>query len=467
MLWTFIGRFGYMSISLIANIILVRLLGPEEFGQLGLIMFFIIVANVLTESGLSGALIRKQNVTDVDYSTIFFFNLAISLLLIFILVFSSGYISSFYNNNQLKNLLIVTSSVLFLNALTIIQTTRLIKKLNFKRKSAYEISAIFPAAIIAIVLAYYNAGVWSLIALQILTSFFLVILLWTFEGPLKVYKFSKSSFREFYNFGINTTLASLLNTAFDNIYQLILGKYFSINQTGFYYQAKKLQDIPISLLDSIMQGVVYSILSKIQHKPNEFNSLYQQIARFFTIITALICLLIFCYANTLVQFLYGDQWISSVYYLKILIIAAFFYLQEMFNKVIFKIFNQTGQILRLEIFKKVIQSITIVYGIWTLSIENLLYGFVISSVISFIVNYYYARRVQGFFSLPEVISLLKIIFICISTALFFDYFVFFKSENILMQIATIPIIIIVYCILLQILKVMDFRKELPKLISYI
>lgn len=466
-LWSFMGRFSYLVISLITNIILVRLLGPKEFGQLGIIMFFIIVANVLTESGLSGALVRKQNVTDVDYSTIFFFNLAVSLLLMFVLIATSGHIANFYNDIELKDILTVTSFVLFINALTIIQKTRLVKELQFKKKSAYEICSILLASFIAVALAYNDAGVWALVALQLLSSFFIMVFLWMFEGPLKIYKFSKKSFREFYKFGVNTTLASLLNTAFDNIYQLVLGKYFSIYQTGLFYQAKKLQEMPTSLLDSIMQGVVYSVLSKIQHKPDEFNALYQHIMKFFTIIVALICLIIFCYADSIIALLYGEQWAASAIYLKLLIIAAFFYLQEMLNRVVFKIFNRTEQILRLELLKKLIQSITIAYGIWTMSIENLLYGFVISSIVGFIVNYYFARRVQCYFKWIEVISLLKVIFISFSIAYIFSYFGLIEKQSLLMQFVTIPFIILIYCLFLQALRVIDLKKELLRLIDLI
>lgn len=458
-LWSFFGRFGYLAVGLIGNIILVRLLSPKEFGQVGIMMFFIIVANVLVESGLSGALIRKQKVTEIDYSTIFIFNLMISLFLMSVLIASSSYIAEFYNDPELKKILFASSFVLFFNALIITQNTKLIKNLQFKSKAIFECVSIFAGSIIAIFLAFKGAGVWALIALQLSTAIILACILWIFVEPTKIFKFSISSFKEFYKFGINTTLASLLNTAFDNIYQLILGKYFAISQAGYYYQAKKLQEMPIGVLQTTMLGVVYSTLTRLQDDSVKFNDLYQNLVRIFTIVVALITMVIFYYSDLIVNLLYGDKWTSSIMYLQLLSIASFFYLQEMFNRIIFKIFDKTEKILQLEVFKKIIQSITILYGLWIMSINVLIYGFVLTSIISFMVNYYYARVIQNYFNYKEFLDIIKIIVICIFIILICIFIADKFSIVGLRNLLLFPLMLGMYAIFLHCFKIINLKKD--------
>src|SRR5699024_6639050 len=144
-------------------------------------------------------------------------------------------------------------------------------------------------------------------------------------------------------------------------------------------------------------GVIFSTLSKLQNSPKEFNEIYQNVVRVFSVIVALISIIIIYYSEVIILILYGERWMDSAYYMQLLVIGSFFYVQEMFNRNIFKIFDQTEKILQLEVFKKAVQSCTIVYGLWTMSIENLLFGFILTNVISFIVNYYIARKVQSYF----------------------------------------------------------------------
>ncbi len=340
-LWSFGGRFGYLAVGLITNIILVRLLSPREFGQVSIVMFFIVISTILIESGLSGALVRKQNTTEVDYSTVFIFNLAISILLMLGLLGSAEYIANFYNDNELTNLLRLSSLVLIVNALRITQSVKLIKALKFKVKSYYEIIAIIAGSVVAIYAAMQGAGALSLVILQLSTAITLTALLWFYVGPMRSYSFSLNSFKQVYKFGINTTLASILDKAFDNSYQLILAKYFAISQSGYFYQAKKLQEVPTGIIQGSVLSVVYAMLSKLQNDRKKFKELYFSIVRILTIILGFICIIIFYYSELIVQILYGKEWLTSATYLQLLILASFFYLQEMFNRVLFKIFDRT------------------------------------------------------------------------------------------------------------------------------
>lgn len=392
-IWQISGQFGYLLISLVGNIIFARLLDAYEFGVIGILMFFIIISRVFTESGLSGALVRKGEPKEEDYTTIFIFNLVVSLLCYGILFISSPFIADFYSKPELSLYIKIIGLILIINAFQFTQNTRLVVKLKYRLISNYAIIANFIATIIGITLAYLGYGIWALIWMQILNALILTLIYWIREGGYSKLQFNKQSFSEMYKFGIYTTFSSLLNTVFENSYQLIISKYFSINLSGYYFQGKKLQEIPIGLIKSATTGVVFSTLSKFGKDDDEFSKNYTRICILFTVLVGCICLNLFLFAKELVLILYGEKWIEAAFYIKTLAIGSFFYMQEMLNRNIFKVFDRTDRILVLEIIKKVIQAVSIVIGIVMLDIKVLMYGFVVTSFISFFINYRESRKI--------------------------------------------------------------------------
>lgn len=462
--WSLSGQIGYFSIALIAQLILARLLGPREFGQLGIIVFFMSFARVFAEAGLGGALIRNNNATEKDFSTIFLFNLSVSGFLSLILIFSAGYVAVFYQDPALKNLLIVSSFILILNAFQFVQNAKLVKYMRFKQKAIYEITSISCGALVGILLALDGFGTWSLIIMQLTTALILTLLLWFFEGSHGKIQFSKESFRFHYKFGVNTTIASLINQFFGNIYQAILGKYFTIGQTGLYYQAKKLQDIPLGIINTLTQGVVFSGLSKIQDHEDIFIDAYQRIMRVFTVMVGFICLIIFVFAEELILLLLGNKWIDSTFFLQLLTIVAFFNIQEKFNRILFKIHNETKYILYLELVSKGILIISIVTGLLSSSLSVLMYGFAISSILSYGLNYFYVRKkyfsvVQS--SLSYVLKTLLIILIIVLFEIFFIEFSPNFTSIFLRIIITLPMFIIG----IMYFKLVNFKREILSLIN--
>jgi teichuronic acid exporter len=462
--WTLVGQFGYLAITLIANIVLARILSPSEYGQLGIVLFFIVIASVLSESGLGGALIRNNNATDVDYSTIFIFNLVVSLLLCLMLISCSGYIADFYEDPSLKKLLIASSFVLVINAFQFVQSAKLVKEMRFKQKAIYEFIAILIAATIGIILALKNFGVWSLVVMQLLTALILTFLLWFFEGGHGAIIFNKKSFKFHYKFGLNTTLASIINAVFNNVYQAILGKYFTIAQTGLYYQAKKLQDIPTGVINQLTQGLLFSVLSKIQDDEVRFKQTYQGIIRLFTLIVGFICLILFVFAKELILFLLGKQWIEATFFLQSLSIVGFFYMQEMFNRILFKVYNDTSYILYLEFMKKGIQLISIFIGLNANNIKVLMYGFIISSVLSYFINYYFVQKKYSFLGNNILFIVIKVFFM-----IFFIVFISLLTDvesiisNIFIRILlTIILLLIGY----RILNLINFKEDFERIKNY-
>lgn len=465
--WSVSGQMASLTITLFTNIWLARLLSPIEFGQMAVVMFFVIIANVLTESGLGGALVRKVEASQIDYSTVFVFNLALSVLGFFLIWFISGSVADFYSDPIIGELLVASSLVLVINAFQFTQNVKLIRQMRFKRKSIYRFVAVLISSVIGVFYAYNGLGVWSLVLIQLLTALINTMLLWFFEGFMWRFSFSKTSFTELYGFGINTTLASLLNTVFANIYQLVLGKYFSITQTGYFYQAKKLQDVPGSIINTVSQSVVFSSLTKLQDDKEAFRVAYNKVTLYFLVALGFISAFLYFYAELLITLLYGEKWLGAVFYMQILTIASFFYIQENINRVIFKVFNQTRKILHLEIFKKLIQSVSIVLGILYLDFHFLLYGYVLTHIIGYMVNYYYSRKIIGSIKMFELYTVIKISIVSILSVLIAIIMAsILKLEGVFLGVL-FPVLLFVYVIGIGILKVINVRKELGKIMTSI
>lgn len=466
-IWSFLGQVSYLLIALIANVFLARLLTPYEFGQVGIVMFFIVISRVLTESGLTGALVRKNDATEEDFSTVFIFNLFISCFFFILLFFSSGFISEFYKDESLQNIIIALSSILIINAFQFIQNAKMVRDMNFKKQALYSFISVIISSTIGIVLAYYNYGVWSLVIMQIINALILTSLYWVFEGAIKKFIFSITSFKSLYKFGVNTTFSAILIAVFDNIYSLILGKYFSIQNTGLYYQAKKLQEIPVGVVNSTTQGVVFSTLSKLQDDKKSFDEFYNKIVVVFTVLVGLICLLIFFFAEQAILILYGEKWLKAVFFMKVLIIASFFFMQEMLNRVLFKVFNRTDKILFLEIIKKIIQAVTIVIGVVFLDIKILLYGFLLTSIISYFINYYHSRLIYNSFSWKEIITTVKVIIIGIGVYFINEFLSQLLKLDSYNKFYLLPFLVLIYFVLMKFFRVIDILVESKVILNQI
>jgi len=442
-IWSVIGRFGYLIIVLITNIILARILEPQDFGQVAIVMFFITFSIIISESGLSGALVRKNNASDLDISTIFLFNFFTSSCLAIIIYSFSDLISEYYNNSDLSELLIFALLILLFSSLGNIQMTLLIKEMKFQLKSILEVIAILCGSIVAIILAINGFGKISIIWMYVINAVILTILMWIIVGPLKNYKFSLKSFKEFYKFGVNTTLSSVINAVFNNIYQLIFAKYFSMSVSGHYYQAKQLHDVPVNLLQSSIISVFYSALSKKQDDKKEFNGFYDVILNYYIVVVSLICSFIFLYSDLIVKLLLGNKWISAAVYLKLLIIAGLFYCIEVFYKNLLKVFNRTELILKIEMIKKIFQILTILFGFYSFNINFFIYGLILTNFLGMLVMCIYGDVIRGVRNFNYMKFLLIIGFL----SLFFDRVLIFFGHDFLRIIFFIFFVFLYFCIL--------------------
>lgn len=407
--WSFLSQAGAIIISLIANIILARLLSPSEFGQIGIIMFFVTLMNAFADGGLGGALVRKQEVDDRDFSTVFLFNLFLSIILYISLYISSNFIAEFYNDSKLIFLIRITGLMIIINAFSIIQNAKVYLKMAFKLNMKVNLFSTIVGSVIGIFLALNDYGIWSLVFMNISILFIRTIYLWLYFGSIKITIFDKKIFKSLFSYGFFTTMVSLLSSISDNVLQLVLAKYFTMKQSGYYYQAKKIQGSPYSILNTAVLGVFFSQLSKYQNDEVVFYNNYITIFKVFAFTCVGITSMFLVSGDEIIIILFGTAWMPSVIYMKLLSVAALFYILKTYSQNILKIYNKAGYILKFEIINYVLQALFILLGIYFKDVVLLLVGLIISNIFGFVVSTYFSWKLLNLKSSVEYIYVLKLI----------------------------------------------------------
>ena len=438
--WSAIQKFGLSIISFLSNIVLARLLTPDDYGCIGMLSIFIIISNALIYGGFISALIQKQETTDEDYHTVFIWNLAVSILLYLLLFVFSTSISSFYNDERLSIILRVQGIVLIINGLNAVQTTILRKNLLFDRLAKVNIIATIGSVIVAIIIAIIGGGVWALVIQQIVYSCINSILLWTKTNWHPCLCFSMSSFKGLFSYGCFLLLSDLMNSICDNIQGLIIGKKFSSSVMGYYSQAKKLEEVPTQSVSQMVAQVTFPIYAKIQDsKERLYNATKQTLLLMNYINIPMMCLLIVV-ARPLFIILYSEKWLSSVVYFQVLCLAG---LVNCFQSVNYQVVSAVGRSKELFLWNFVKRGIgitLIIVGMrW--GVIGILIGMVISFYFTYIINAVLAYRSTGYSVIVQVIDNLPIVLTAFFAGLASYLFVSF-------HIGVFPLFIIhvlVYC----------------------
>ena len=400
-IWSFIDSFANQGIQFIAGIVLARILSPVEFGLIGMLTIFIALSQTFVDSGFTNALIRKQNCTQTDYSTVFYFNFVIGIIFYLILFFFAGSISVFFNEPQLELLLQVLGLGLILNALGLIQRTILTKNINFKLQTRVSVVSSTLSGLIAISMAYNGFGVWSLVALTLSRFGFTSLFLWMWTKWKPSLIFSKDSFKELFSFGNKLLISGLIDTAYRNIYYLIIGKYFSVVELGYYTRADQFQALPSQQLTGIFGRVSYPILSTIQDNVEKLKSAYKQIIRSTMLITFILMLGMVAISKPMILTLIGEKWLPSVVYLQMLCFVGMFYPLHALNLNMLKVQGRSDLFLRLEIIKKVLAIPVIIIGI-LYGIKIMILGMLINTIIAYYLNSYWSGKLIGYSSFEQI-----------------------------------------------------------------
>jgi teichuronic acid exporter len=386
-IWESLGRFSALGIQLVVTILIARVLSPSDFGIIGLLTIFIALGQILVDSGFSQALIQKKDADEIDFSTVFFLNFVVAVILYFLLFNISPYIATFYKLSDLTDYARILFLIIPINSLGLIQNVLIQKELNFK-KSAFAnlFSAIF-SGVVGIGMAYSGFGIWALVGQQISLNVSKTLLYILQRRWFPIFTVSITAIKEMFAFSINLMLHSIVNVTMKNIYALVIGKYFPVSEVGYYTQADKFQEVSASTITQIVIKVSFPTLIQKKDDIMFVRVAYLKIIKTTIFLIAPLMIFLVIIGEPLFKLLLTEKWLPAVPYFRILCIYGMFLplLQISYN--LYKVFRKGRLLFRIDSLRHftVIISLlsTIKYGIL-----YMLYAFIICNVIIAFFNLY-------------------------------------------------------------------------------
>ena len=432
-LWNTIEKFSNTIAQFFVGIILARLLEPEDFGLIGIITFFTVISQVFIDSGMGSGLIQKQNRTKEDFSTVFIFNIVISLSCYGLLFLSAPWIAAYYEKPELVLLTRVIGLSLIINSLNVVQRTKLEIDVDFKKLAKVNVFSLVLGGALGIGGAFLGFGVWSLV-IQVLTiSLATTLGFWLIGSWSLSLKFSKESFRSLFSYGSKLLVAGVYAKTLHEVYNLVIGKAYSMGELGYFTQAKKLGDISIGVITSVAQKVSFPILSSLQNDRDKMISMYSKMIRMSAFISFPVMILLAILAEPIIIILLGEKWIPVIPLFRWLCFARLVYPINMINMNILNANGRSDLFLKVDLIKLPIIVIALIITI-PLGLEAIVIGQTVTSIMSFFINAYLPKKLFGYGAFDQLFDMKGTIFSAlVMSASVFLLLVF--VENIYIQLA--------------------------------
>ena len=397
-IWSSLERFSVQGIQFVVMIIMARILTPADYGLVGMLAIFIAVSQSLIDSGFSQALIRKQDRTELDNSTVFYFNIGVGLVLYFILFFSAPLIAKFYNEPQLISITRVIGLSLVFNSLAVVQRALLTVKLDFKTQAKASFVGAIISGAIGISMAYTGFGVWAIVWQQISNLAIITILLWILSHWKPIWAYSWKSFKELFNFGSKLLASGLLDTIFKNLYLIVIGKFFRATDLGYYTRAHQFTDFASSNITGIFQRVTYPVLSTIQDNDERLADVYRRLLKTSAFIIFPLMMGLAAVAKPMILSFLTKEWLFSAVIIQILCFAQMWYPVHAINLNLLQVKGRSDIFLKLEIIKK-INSVIMLCITLPLGLIPMCLGLIVTSLVALIINTHYTGKLihLGFF----------------------------------------------------------------------
>lgn len=402
MIWTYSQQFGSQFLTFVVSIILARLLLPEEFGLIGMLTIFIGIGTALFDGGLTSSLIRSSDLDEEDYATVFYFNLGCSIILYCLLFIGAPFIAQFYNQPSLTSITRVYGLTFIISAFGTVQNTILTRELQFRKQAIITFPAMVLGGIVGVLMAYLGFGVWSLVFSALVNTFFISLFLWLSSAWYPKLLFNKIKFHQHFHYGYKLTLSGVLDIIFTNIYQIIIGKFYSVAQVGYYTRANSLMMLPVGNISGALNRVIFPVFSKVQDDIPRLRNVYKQVMQLVLFIITPLMVVIVVLAKPLTIFLFTEKWLPMVPILQIICISGVLYPIHLYNLIVLQVKGRSDLFLKLEIIKKVmvtiVLAITLCFGFYAL-----LWGQLICSILALFINTHYAGKMLNY----NMISQLK------------------------------------------------------------
>ena len=410
LIWSTIERFSVQGMQFLFQIFLARLLFPADYGIVAMLAVFMAVSQSLIDAGFTNALIRKTDRTDVDISTVFYFNLLISALLYALLFLAAPLIASFYHIDALREITRVYMIALPINALGARQRTIYTINLDFKKLAKASMAGALGGGLVGLYCAWKGMGAWALVYSALANNIINVALMWIGSPWRPQLVFSIASLKKMFAFGSKLMLSSLLNTIYSNLQQLVIGKRFSAQSLGYYSRADQFAKFPSSNITSIFQRVTYPVLCRMIDNEEKLLSSYRRFLKLSSFIIFPLMIGLSAVAKPLIIVLLGEKWRYSAIILQIVCFSYMWYPVHSINLNVLMVKGRSDLFFRVEVIKKVV-GISILAITMQFNVVVMAFGTIASSLIALFINTYYTKKLLSYGIVDQAKDLARILFL--------------------------------------------------------
>lgn len=443
MAWTGLEKLVGKGVNFVIAIALARMLAPTDYGVIGMLTIFIAIANTFTDSGLANALIQKQDRTDKDMCTMFYFNLVVGTAFYLILFFAAPFIADFYNMPILKDVTRVVALSLVITGLTSVQRTKLTIELKFQTQAMISVFSMLVTGATGLLLAYMGWGVWALVFQTLAGQVVSSALICCYSRWMPKLTFSWDSFHALFGFGSKLLASNLINTVYSNLYTLVIGRAFSPADVGYYNRANEYALLPAQSLQDMTLKVNYPILAKMQDDHERLLRAYRKLLRTPLFVLYPILVTIAVVGEPLITLMIGEKWLPCVPMLQVLCIGYMFSPLTHINLNLLYVKGRTDLVLKLELIKKpiafAILFATIPFGIYALVIGKAVY-----ELVAFSFNCYYTGKLLNYGEIKQLKVLMPIFIMCGITGVVTHFAIQPLEGSILKLAVGIAIALVIY-----------------------
>lgn len=465
-IWRFAERCGAQIVTFVVSIVLARILAPEDYGMVALIMVFTAILQVFVDSGLGTALIQKKDVDDLDFSSVFFFNFVVCIILYGGLFIVAPFIARFYENDDLVSVIRVIGLTIVVSGVKGIQQSYVSRNMMFKRFFFSALGGTIFSAVLGIAMAYAGAGVWALVAQQLSNTMIDTLILWITVKWRPKLLFSWNRLKGLLNYGWKLLISALLDTVYNNLRSLIIGKIYTSSDLAFYNQGDKFPNVIVSNINSSIDSVLLPTMSSVQDNPKRVKEMTRRAMKISVYVMAPLMMgLAFC-ATPIVRLVLTDKWLPCVPFLRVFCITYMFWPVHTANLNAIKALGRSDLFLKLEIVKKIVGVIAL-FTTMNISVEAMAYSLLVVSVLGQIINSWPNRKLLNYGYLEQLRDILPGIIIAVIMGACVYCVRFIGLSDVLTLCIQIPLGIVIYIMLSKILKLESYQYLSGILIRFI
>lgn len=455
-IWRFLERCGAQGVTLIVSIVLARLLNPEIYGTVALVTVFTTIMQIFVDSGMGNALIQKKDADDLDFSSVFYFNILMCSVLYLIMFFAAPFIAAFYKIPELTAVVRVLSLILIISGVKNVQQAYVSRHLMFKKFFFSTLGGTIGAAIIGIAMAYLGFGVWALVAQMLFNTTIDTLILWITVKWRPKKMFSIQRLKSLFSYGWKLLVSGLLDTVYNNVRQLIIGKIYTKSDLAYYNNGKKYPEYLVSNINTAIDSVLLPTMSNEQEHPERVKSMTRRAIKTATFIIMPLMVGFAVCSKQLVSLILTDKWLPAVPFMQIFCISFAFYPIHTANLNAIKAMGRSDLFLKLEIIKKSIGVVTIIIAV-KFGVMAMAYSMLVTSFISQVVNSWPNKKLLNYSYLEQVKDMLPQIGLSLLMGIIVYFVSFLHLNSLITLLIQVPIGVIVYWLFSKLLHIESYE----------